>query len=224
MERRIAAPVVAAAACAVCIFVVAFFAFEVARAESFDAHTLARLSAPADGIRSALANAVARLADPLPVLLMTAAMIGFALLRRRNGEAVAALVVVLGANLTTLLLKGLLAHPRFDALPGYNQPWPNSFPSGHETAAASIGIALVLVAPPRLRPLATAVAVGFVGAVGLAVVVAQWHYPSDVIGGLLVASAWGFAALAALRARERRREGGGGAQAIEGSVFAISTK
>ncbi len=220
MDRGIVAPVLAAAACALGVFAVAFFAFEVARAASFDAHTLARLGAPADGTRSALANAVARLADPLPVLLMMAGLVGFALFRRRGEEALAALVVILGASVTTQLLKGLLAHPRFDALPGYNQPWADSFPSGHTTAAASIGIALVLVAPPRLRPLATAVAVGFTGAVGLAVVVAQWHYPSDVAGGLLVAGAWGCTALAALRLLER----GERARAQASSVCAISTK
>ena len=37
-------------------------------------------------------------------------------------------------------------------------------------------------------------------AVGLSVVVIAWHYPSDVIGGMLVAAGWGFAVLAARRA------------------------
>ena len=31
-----------------------------------------------------------------------------------------------------------------------------------------------------------------------------WHYPSDVLGGLLVVGAWGFAALAWLRFRSDR--------------------
>ena len=41
-------------------------------------------------------------------------------------------------------------------------------------------------------------------AVGISVVVLGWHYPSDVLGGLLVVGAWGFGALAWLRLRADR--------------------
>ena len=33
----------------------------------------------------------------------------------------------------------------------------------------------------------------------IAVVVIQWHYPSDVVGGILVVSSWTFAVIAGLR-------------------------
>ncbi len=220
MERRILAPLLAAAACMLGVLLLAFLTFEVAPVISLDVHALERLSAPHGGARYDTAVVVARLVDPLPYLLMTVAVIGFGLGEGRRRAALVALAMVLGANLTTQVLKGLLAdHRAHEFLTAY-QPWSNAFPSGHTTAAAVLGIALVLVAPTRLRRPAALAAGAFAGAVGLAVVVIEWHYPSDVLGGLLVAAGWGFAALVALRLATRRDRAG--AQAS--SVFAISTK
>ena len=41
-------------------------------------------------------------------------------------------------------------------------------------------------------------------AVGFSVMVLSWHYPSDVLGGLLVVGAWAFAIIAFMRFREDR--------------------
>jgi membrane-associated phospholipid phosphatase len=58
-------------------------------------------------------------------------------------------------------------------------------------------------------------------AVGCSVMVLPWHFPSDVLGGVLVACGWGFAVLA-LR---RIAEGGGSApRAQVASRSAISVK
>ena len=47
-----------------------------------------------------------------------------------------------------------------------------------------------------------------VAAVGCSVLVLAWHFPSDVLGGILVACGWGFAVLALRRVVE----GGGGSE------------
>jgi hypothetical protein len=60
------------------------------------------------------------------------------------------------------------------------------------------------VAPSRLRPAAGVVGTFFAIAVSFSIVSLDWHFPSDVGGGFLVAAAWCFAALALLRAFERR--------------------
>jgi membrane-associated phospholipid phosphatase len=48
-----------------------------------------------------------------------------------------------------------------------------------------------------------------------------WHFPSDVLGGVLVASGWGFAVLAVLRMVTR---GGGARRPQVSSPAAISVK
>jgi membrane-associated phospholipid phosphatase len=221
MDRRITSPLLAAAACVFGVFVVAFFAFKIGPGAHLDASVLNRLSAPREGARFDLANVVAHLADPVPLLLMTAALIGLALRWGRRREALVAVAVIVGANLTTQLLKGFFDHHRYQDFLSPLQPWSNAYPSGHTTAAVAIGVALVLVAPARLRVRAAVIAAAFAAAVGLAVVVIEWHYPSDVLGGFLIASGWGLGGLAALRFLASREKAG---EAQASSRFAISTK
>jgi membrane-associated phospholipid phosphatase len=221
VARRISAPLFAAAGCLGAVVIVAFFAYKVGPTIHLDASVLNRLSAPREGLRFDLATVVARLADPVPLALMTIAVVTLGLRWGRRRETLAAVAVVLGANLTTQVLKHLFEHHRYEDFLGPEQPWANAFPSGHTTAAVSVAIALLLVVPPRLLPRAVPIAAGFAAAVGLAVVVIEWHYPSDVIGGTLVASAWGLAAVAWLRFRADRARA---PEAQASSRFAISTK
>lgn len=147
-----------------------------------------------------MADAIASLGDPLPMLAMLAVACAVALLRGRPSGALAAVLVVAGANVTTQVLKVLLAHPRVKLAIGGNPFEPNTFPSGHTTAAASIAVAYLFVVPAALRKLTLTVGAAFTLAVGCSVVVIGWHYPSDVLGGILVAAGWGFAVLVAARA------------------------
>jgi len=152
-----------------------------------------------------LGDTIASLGDPLPMLAMLAVACGIALLRGRPRGVVAAVLVVVGANVTTQLLKILLAHPRVKLAIGGDPFEPNTFPSGHTTATASIAIAYLFVVPAALRKLTLIVGAAFTLAVGCSVVVIGWHYPSDVLGGILVAAGWGFAVLTAMRAIAPRR-------------------
>ncbi|HSS32167.1 MAG TPA: phosphatase PAP2 family protein [Solirubrobacterales bacterium] len=222
MARRISTPLFAAAGCLGALIVVAFFAYKVGPTVHLDASLLNHLSAPREGLRFGLATVAAHLADPVPLLLMTIAVAALGWHWDRRREVVAAVAVVIGANLTTQVLKHLFEHHRYQDFLGPEQPWANAFPSGHTTAAVAVSIALLLVVPPRLLPRATLIAVAFSAAVGLSVCVIEWHYPSDVVGGTLVAAAWGLAALAWLRYRGDR-ERAPEAQTAS-SRFAISTK
>jgi hypothetical protein len=87
-----------------------------------------------------------------------------------------------------------------------------AFPSGHSTAIMSLAIAAVMVSPPRIRPLAALVGGVIALTVGLSVVINGSHFPSDVAGGFLLATAWGLVIAIALRwseARWPRRERSG---------------
>ena len=136
-----------------------------------------------------LAQALVSPFDPLPYALLVAAVVGAALLAGHRGAAVSGALLMVGACVTTQILKPLLSEHRpqaFDTrLP------PDAWPSGHTTAAAALALAIVLVTPAgRRRPVALVAAV-FVAAVGAALVALGRHYPSDLLGGLCVAGAWG---------------------------------
>lgn len=202
-------PLAACFACAVALGLLTLLALGFAAGRHIDVRLFFRLAEhhPSGGTP---ADAIAGLADPLPMLGMLAVACAVAFLRGRSRDAAAAVAVVAGANLTTQLLKILLAHPRVKTAIGGNPFEPNTFPSGHTTAAASIAVAYAFVVPARLRELTLTVGAAFALAVGCSVIVIGWHYPSDVFAGFLVAAGWGFAVLAAMRALGPRSSRGVG--------------
>src|SRR3954451_10507160 len=157
-----------------------------------------------------LADSVARLCDPGPFLLMGITIVAIALVQKAPRRAAAVTVLIAGASITTQTLKPLLAKARFDGqvvgFDHFTNPMIGApaFPSGHSTAAMSLALALVIVAPRAWRPIAAAGGALFALAIGFCLVAAGWHYPSDVVGGYLVATAWALMVLAALRAAEAR--------------------
>jgi membrane-associated phospholipid phosphatase len=184
-------------------------AYLVGPIERLDATALHGLGTIDGAWTSRLAHLTAHLADPLPLLVILGGLFAWGWKIGRRTQAVAAVALVAGANVTTQILKIALAHPRIQPVLGPYQLGPESFPSGHATAAMSIGLAAVLVAPARLRVLVASAATAYVAAVATSVLILAWHFPSDVVGGLLVASGFFFGAVAAVRhlsGREPRAE------------------
>jgi membrane-associated phospholipid phosphatase len=78
----------------------------------------------------------------------------------------------------------------------------NSYPSGHTTIATSLGLSVLLIAPERLRGIVAIAAALFAGGVGILVVTADWHRPSDPLGSYALTLAITAAIVAALQAWE----------------------
>lgn len=136
------------------------------------------------------------------------ALVLVAVARGRPRTAVAAFVLIAGANLTTQGLKRLLGH--VDPYGGDAQRiWEGSFPSGHATVAMSLALALVLVVPRPWRAVAGLIGIGYAIAVGVGNLALGWHYPSDVAGGYLVATAWAALAIAVARPEPEQAVPGG---------------
>jgi membrane-associated phospholipid phosphatase len=89
--------------------------------------------------------------------------------------------------------------------------WPspdivgNSYPSGHTTVGISLGLSALLIAPTRLRPLIAVLAALFAAGLGILVVTADWHRPSDPLGSYALTLAVAAGSVAALRAWNPRR-------------------
>jgi membrane-associated phospholipid phosphatase len=204
MAPRAKAPLLAAIACALAIAPLAVAANSWGAFKHVDLRGFFHLRHEFGPINT-FASVFVNLGDLASLLVFLAIACAIGLRNGRRREVIAAAVVVCGANLTTQLLKTTLEHVRYKAFEhGVELPWPNSFPSGHTTAAASIAVALLLVTPAAHRLAAATVGAAITAAVGFSVIVLGWHYPSDVLGGLLVVGAWGLAALAWLRSRAAR--------------------
>lgn len=191
---------VAAAACATGCAGVMALAYYVPSIRHADASALAQFVTAGWPNVWSTANAVMFLCDPGPFALLAGLLLVAVAAKRGPRRAAALLVLLAGANASSEILKPLLAHHRSLA------PWPHihqvpaaSFPSGHSAAAMSLALALVLGVPHRHRVLAAIVGGLFSLAVSFAVLILDAHFPSDVVGGHLLAAAWALTALAALR-------------------------
>jgi membrane-associated phospholipid phosphatase len=133
-----------------------------------------------------LANGLLHLLDPLLYTVWALLLVTVALLRRRPRVALAVAVVLPVAPGAAELLKPLLAHPH-DSV-GWQWVGPASWPSGHATAAMTLVLCALLVAPHRMRPLVAALGCAVAVAVGCSLLILAWHMPSDVLGGYLLAA------------------------------------
>jgi membrane-associated phospholipid phosphatase len=123
-------------------------------------------------------------------LAIAAAMVAFiALVRGRRALALAVLLLIAGANLTTQVAKAMITRP-YLGVDIERAAAGNSLPSGHTTVAASVAVALVLVLPPRVRTIGAFCAAGYTALAGAATMSAGWHRPSDAMAALLIVCGW----------------------------------
>lgn len=185
-----------------CLFLTWLAAFHIGLAQRADQSVLLGFFDVADhrGVIR-FANFVANLCSPSPYVFFAWIPMVVAIVRGRPGVAIAIGVILLGANVTTHVLKPLLAAPRPDN--SSDAIGPASWPSGHATAAMSFVLCSVLAAPGRWRSLVAALGAVFAVAVCYSFLALGWHYPSDVLGGFLVATSWTLLAISGLRAVQK---------------------
>jgi membrane-associated phospholipid phosphatase len=204
MPRRVRFALAGAAASTGLLFVCWLLAFHVGFAARADVSVLNGFIGLGHGRNAHLAYRIARLCSPNPYVYLAAVPVLVALVRRRPLVALVIIAILIGANATTELLKPLLAatRPASDA----NTPISiGSWPSGHATAAMSLALCCLIAAPARLRPWVAALGAVFAVAVSYSFLSLAWHYPSDVCGGFLIATAWTLLGVAALFAVRDRR-------------------
>ena len=110
--------------------------------------------------------------------------------RRRPTLAGRALGAVIGANVTTQILKDyILTRPNLGVTTGAG----NSLPSGHTTVAVTLSLALIVVAPQWFRSPSAWIGWAWTSLMGVSVMMEGWHRPSDVITAVLIAGAWALA-------------------------------
>jgi membrane-associated phospholipid phosphatase len=137
-------------------------------------------------------RAAAHLLDAITWLSVGASGLAIALwaLRRDGaGRAGRILVGLAGTYASSLAIS--LALERVDPLGGEaHRHAAGYYPSGHAAMVAALALATVATAPATMRRFVAVLAAGAVGTVGVVIVVLHSHYPSDVVGGWLLAVAW----------------------------------
>ena len=143
-------------------------------------------------------SVVTGVVSPAAMVVVGVAVTLVALARRRPTLAGRAIAVVIIANLLTQVLKALLHRPDL----GVTTVLANSLPSGHVTVAASVSLALVMVAPAWMRAPAAWLGWIWTALMGVTVVAQAWHRPADVLVALLITGACALI-LAPIESRDR---------------------
>jgi undecaprenyl-diphosphatase len=141
----------------------------------------------------------------LTVLIVT----GYLLLSRKTGLAGLVVVAVAGGMLLSNLLKAGFDRPRPD-VEHAARVFSASFPSGHATLSAVTFLTLAALltrarARRRVKIYFVSVAVILTILTGLSRVYLGVHYPSDVLAGWCIGSAWAILCWAAALIVQRRR-------------------
>ncbi len=122
--------------------------------------------------------------------------------KRREGTIVA--LTAISAQTSIEILKFLYDRPRPDPILPQLHAYTASFPSGHTTESTAIFLTVATViatleARNSAKILAYAVATFVILAIGFSRVYLGMHWPTDVLGGWVLGTAWAMAAWAVLR-------------------------
>ncbi|MBZ2197301.1 phosphatase PAP2 family protein [Occultella gossypii] len=197
-RRGLTAPLLAALASAAVLVVTWWFFVTTRLGQLIDDAALSG----ADAGPLTLTQAMLPILDVVSVPFVAGAVVAavvIAVAQRRWSIAGAAVLLLVGANVTTQILKAVLPRPDLGATLALS----NSLPSGHTTVAASVAATALLIAPHRWRgPVAVGGAV-YAALTGLATMAGEWHRASDVVAAFAVAAFWYFIIEAARSVRRR---------------------
>jgi membrane-associated phospholipid phosphatase len=199
-------PVAGLLACTAGFTIVLALGYWVDPFPGWDKGLLLAVRASPDTFANDVAFAVERLVTPVAQIGWTVLAALLALWLRRPRRALVAVAEVVGTAIIVQLLKIALEHSRFH--PGPDDPFfwhpvAKAFPSGNSAGALAIALAFLLVVPRPLRPATVAIGATFTLAVSVGLLVLDYHFPSDILGGWLVALGWCFALLALQQRKDR---------------------
>ena len=126
-----------------------------------------------------------RAADARAIALACFLVVVALLVRRDRRDAVFFVLALIPVAAASILLADAL-----DRAGPYPVEGVGSFPSGHAALSMAAVAAIVCLARGKARLVATAAGAAFVFGVGFAVIADGGHWPSDVVGGWLLAIAW----------------------------------
>lgn len=126
---------------------------------------------------------------------VTLATLGYLLLARKRATATLVAFAVLGGTLLSSVLKAGFQRPRPDLVAHLVEVSSQSFPSGHAMLSTvtwlTLGTLLATVQPSlRLKVYVLTVGIAIVLLVGVSRVYLGVHWPTDVLAGWCIGTAW----------------------------------
>lgn len=146
---------------------------------------------------------ISKSSDPVPQILISMLVFGILYLLNNKLEALCCVFNICATGATNLILKNLVKRSRpleiklIDAH-GY------SFPSGHASISTAIAIVLIYFMIKRMKNkkfayVLSGLVVIYLLLVGFARVYLGVHYPTDIIGGWVIAIIWSYISISAYK-------------------------
>jgi undecaprenyl-diphosphatase len=178
---------------------------EKSRLVRFDHEVAARINDWVHGSRAVVvaADVASFVGEPVVLTILVAAVAVFFLVRRRYRLLAFLVVTTASGALLNSAVKEIVGRARPTVAHPIAVASGKSFPSGHAMGSTIAYGALLFIALPhierRWRPFAVAGTAVLVALICLSRLALGVHYLSDVVGGVLLGSAWLLAATAAFR-------------------------
>ncbi|MES2631055.1 MAG: phosphatase PAP2 family protein [Patescibacteria group bacterium] len=135
--------------------------------------------------------AFTQLGGVIVVTLVTLIIFGYLLYKKQYPKAVLIAAGVGGVSLLNFILKSVFERSRPDLWTWIITETNYSFPSGHSAASAALAMSIVIILwNTKWRSTAIIAGAVYVFIIGLSRMYLGVHFPSDVIGGWLLATTW----------------------------------
>jgi membrane-associated phospholipid phosphatase len=176
--------------------------------KGFDQSVLLWINQHASPLLNKVFVSFTQLGGVIAVAIVTLALIINNLLKRKYTKAIFVAVSIGGVALINVILKTIFDRPRPDLWEWIITETSFSFPSGHASGSFALAITIVLLCwHTKWRTPVTVLAGLYVIIIGLSRMYLGVHFPTDILGGWLVAFTWvSFVAGLLLYIRTRRNK------------------
>lgn len=142
-----------------------------------------------------MARDISAVGSAVVIILLSLLVIGFLVMRRQWQFVALVVVAIAGGHLVNTALKGIYARERPQVVPHLTPVNSASFPSGHSAASSvvylTMGALLAHSAERKREKIYFIVAAfGLTFLIGLSRVFLGVHYPTDVLAGWSIGTAW----------------------------------
>lgn len=159
--------------------------------DQFDQSVLLWINSHAVSMADTIFLFLTHLGGVYGVVAITTLTVVLLTMRKKYDKALFVALAIGGVALLNTLLKTLFERPRPDLWEWLVTETSFSFPSGHSVASATLTLSIVLLLwNTRWRVVALAGGLTYLAVVGFSRMYLGVHYPSDVLGGWLLACTW----------------------------------
>ncbi|MDN5275638.1 MAG: phosphoesterase, PA-phosphatase-like protein [Candidatus Saccharibacteria bacterium] len=158
---------------------------------AFDQAILRAIHAASNGFWDWFFVTVTQFGGVLGVIIITALIFTLLIIRRNYRRAMILIAGVGGAALINVLLKFIFERPRPNLWHQLVVEHSFSFPSGHAMASSALALSIIAICwNTRYRIPALILSIMYILIIGISRLYLGVHYPTDIMAGWLVSTAW----------------------------------